>query len=298
MARLSVDWHGCFAVIVTPFTKAGEIDEAAYRKVIELIIEAGCHGVITGGSTGEFFLMSPEERKRVTAIAAEQAAGRIPVIACPAAIRTEEVVDLTRSAADSGCDGVMVLPPIYVANSESEAEEFFRRVASEGGLPVMLYNSPRFVNTTLTPPLVLRLMATDNVVAIKDTTFDLYTTSALIRTCGPELRVFIGLEDLLVPALAIGAVGAVAMLPQVLGSMAVELYEAAVAGDRARAQALHHKIARAYDLFSLGGGYVAVKEAMNLLGKPGGHSRPPILPLSDAERDQLRAILRDVGVLD
>ncbi len=298
MARLSVDWHGCFAVIVTPFTEAGEMDEAAYRKVIELIIEAGCHGVITGGSTGEFFLMSPEERKRVYAIAADQTAGRIPVIACPAAIRTEEVVDLTRSAADSGCDGVMVLPPIYVANSESEVEEFFRRVAGESGLPVMLYNSPRFVNTTLTPSLVLRLMANDHVVAIKDTTFDLYTTSALIRTCGPELRVFIGLEDLLVPALAIGAVGAVAMLPQVLGSMAVELYTAAVAGDQARARELHHKIARAYDLFGLGGGYMAIKEAMNILGKPGGHSRPPILPLREAERDQLRAILRDVGVLD
>ncbi len=298
MARLSVVWLGCFAVIVTPFTKAGEIDEAAYRKVIELIIEAGCHGVITGGSTGEFFLMSPEERKRVYAIAAEQTAGRIPVIACPAAIRTEEVVDLTRSAAETGCDGVMVLPPIYVANSEAEVAEFFRRVAGEGGLPVMLYNSPRFVNTTLTPPLVLRLMANDNVVAIKDTTFDLYTTSALIRTCGPELRVFIGLEDLLVPALAIGAVGAVAMMPQVLGAMAVELYSAAVAGDTARARELHYKMARAYDLFGLGGGYMAIKEAMNLLGKPGGHSRPPILPLSEAEREELRFILRDVGVLD
>ena len=141
-------------------------------------------------------------------------------------------------------------------------------------------------------------MANDNVVAIKDTTFDLYTTSALVRRFGPELRVFIGLENLLVPALSIGAVGAVAMLPQVLGAMAVELSEAAVAGDRPRAQALHHKMARAYDLFSLGGGYVAIKEAMNLLGKPGGHSRPPMLPLSEAEREELRAILRDVGVLD
>ena len=100
------------------------------------------------------------------------------------------------------------------------------------------------------------------------------------------------------PALAIGAVGAVAMLPQVLGSMAVELYSAAVAGDQARARELHHKIARAYDLFGLGGGYISIKEAMNLLGKPGGHSRPPMLPLSETERDQLRAILRDVGVLD
>ncbi|MDH3476197.1 MAG: dihydrodipicolinate synthase family protein [Rhodospirillales bacterium] len=298
MARVQVDWHGSFAVIVTPFTADGGIDEAAYRRVVDLVLEAGCHGVIAGGSTGEFFLMTPEERKRVFALAAEQAAGRVPVIACPAAIRTEDVVALTQAAATAGCDGVMVLPPVYVANSQAELDVFFRRVAGEGGLPVMLYNSPRFVNSTLAPELVLRLMEEDNVVAIKDTTFDLYTTSALVRACGPELKVFIGLEDLLVPALSIGAVGAVAMLPQVLGAMAVELYDAAVAGDKARAQELHHKVARAYDLFKLGGGYVAVKEAMNLLGKPGGHSRPPMLPLTEPERDQLRAILRDVGVLD
>ena len=298
MARVSVDWHGSFAVIVTPFAEDGAVDESSYRRVVDLVIEAGCHGVISGGSTGEFFLMTLEERRQVHAIAADQAAGRVPVIACPAGIRTEEVVALTRSAGEAGCDGVMVLPPVYVSNSDAELEAFFRRVAGEGGLPVMLYNSPRFVNSTLTLDLVERLMANDNVVAIKDTTFDLYTTSALVRRFGQELKVFIGLEDLLVPALAIGAVGAVAMLPQVLGSMAVELYEAAVAGDRDRARALHHEMARAYDLFSLGGGYVAIKEAMNLLGKPGGHSRPPMLPLSEAERDELRTILRDVGVLD
>lgn len=298
MARVKVDWHGSFAVIVTPFDAEGEIDEAAYRRVVDLVLEAGCHGVIAGGSTGEFFLMSDEERTRVYAIAADQAAGRVPVIACPAGIRTEEVVALTQGAAAAGCDGAMVLPPVYVANSPAEIEEFFRRVAGEGGLPVMLYNSPRFVNTTLTTDLVVRLMANDSVVAIKDTTFDLYTTSALVRECGSELKIFIGLEDLLVPALAIGAHGAVAMLPQVVGAMAVELYEAAVAGEKARAQALHHKIARAYDLFKLGGGYVAIKEAMNLQGKPGGHSRPPMLPLTEPERDTLRTILRDVGVLD
>lgn len=298
MARAQVDWHGSFAVIVTPFTADGAIDEAGYRRVIDLIIEAGCHGVIAGGSTGEFFLMSMDERKRVAEIAVDQAGGRIPVLACPSAIRPGDVVALTRHAADAGCAGAMVLPPIYVAIDAREVEEFYRRVSGEGGLPIMLYNSPRFVNTTLTAPLVARLMALDNVVAIKDTSFDIYPTSELIRVCGPELRVFTGLEDLLVPTLAIGAVGAVAMMPQVAGSMAVELYEAAVAGERERARDLHHRMARLYDLFTVGSGYIAIKEAMTLLGKPGGHPRPPMLPFTEAQRDQLRAILRDVGILD
>jgi len=111
MVSNGIDWHGSFAVIVTPFTVDGDIDESAYRRVIDLVIEAGCHGVVSAGSTGQFFLMTNDERKRVFSIAAEQAGGRVPVIAGTSAIRTEDVVDLTRHAAQADCAGVMLLPP-------------------------------------------------------------------------------------------------------------------------------------------------------------------------------------------
>ena len=83
MSRPQVEWHGSFAVIVTPFAENGDIDETAYRRVIELVLEAGCHGLIAAGSTGEFFLMTAEERKRVFEIAVDQVDGRIPVLAGP-----------------------------------------------------------------------------------------------------------------------------------------------------------------------------------------------------------------------
>ena len=91
--------------------------------------------------------------------------------------------------------------------------------------------------------------------------------------------------------------GAVAMVPPVVGRMAVELYEAAVSGDMERARELHFKIVRVYDLFKVGSGYVAIKESMNLLGRPGGYSRPPMLPFTDEQRGQLREIFEDVGLL-
>ncbi len=297
MGKNRVDWHGSFAVIVTPFTRSGDIDEAAYRRVVDLVIEAGCHGVISAGSTGEFFLMTNDERKRVFSIAVDQAAGHVPVIAGTSAIRTEDVVDMTRYAAKVGCSGVMVLPPIYIGVTERELVEFYSRVSGEGGLPIMLYNSPSAVRTSLTPPLVERLMGLDNVVAIKDSSRDLRQLSDLVRFCGHEIQVFIGIEDMLLPALAIGAVGAVAMVPQVVGRMAVELYETAVAGEMERARELHYKIVRVYDLFKVGSGYVAIKESMNILGGPGGYSRPPMLPFTEKQRAQLRKIFEDVGLL-
>ncbi|MGQ0664044.1 MAG: dihydrodipicolinate synthase family protein, partial [Pseudomonadota bacterium] len=106
MSKPRVRWRGSFAVIVTPFKKNGALDEAGYRKVVEYVIKAGCHGVIAAGSTGEFFLMSDDERGRVFDVAVDQAKGRVPVLGCPAASRTENVVALTRRAAKAGCKGV------------------------------------------------------------------------------------------------------------------------------------------------------------------------------------------------
>ena len=159
----------------------------------------------------------------------------------------------------------------------------------------MLYNgaTPNF----LRPQLVERLMQQENVVAIKDSSRDLLQLADLIRFCGHEIMVFIGEESLLLPAVAMGAVGAVAMMPQVVGRMAVELYERAAQGDMEAARELHQKIVRVYDLFRVGSGYVAIKESMNMLGRPGGYSRPPMLPFTDEQRAKLREIFEDVGVL-
>lgn len=297
MGRKKVDWHGSFAVIVTPFTKEGDIDENAYRKVIDLVIKAGCHGVISAGSTGEFFLLTHDERKRVFSIAVNQVAGRVPVIAGTSATLTDDVVDLTRHAAQVGCAGAMILPPIYIGVDERELVQFYSRISDEADLPIMLYNSPRAVRNYLTPKLVEKLMKLDNVVAIKDSSLDMRQMNDLVRFCGDDIRVFVGLEDLLLPALAVGAVGAVAMVPQVVGKMAVELYEAAVEGDMKSALELHKKIVRVYDLFKVGSGYIAIKESMNLLGRPGGYSRPPMQPFSEEQKAQLRKIYEDVGLL-
>jgi 4-hydroxy-tetrahydrodipicolinate synthase len=297
MVQNPVDWHGSFAVIVTPFAESGDVDESAYRRVVDLVIDAGCHGVISAGSTGEFFLMTNDERKRVFSIAVDQAAGRVPVLVGASATRTDDVVDLTRYASDAGCAGAMVLPPIYIGVDDGELLEFYRRVAGEGGLPIMLYNSPLAVSSTLTPRLVESLVKLDNVVAIKDSSLDMLQVGDLLRYCGDELRVFIGVESLLLPAVAMGAVGAVAMVPQVVGRMAVDLYETAAAGDIYRARELQKTVLRVYDLFKVGSGYIAIKESMNMLGLPGGYSRPPMQPFTDEQRSQLREIFEDVGLM-
>ncbi len=298
MAKVNVDWHGSFAVNITTFDADGKIDDAGCRRVFADTVEAGCHGVIAAGSTGEFFLMDEAERARVFALAVEAVDGRVPVIACPAATRTEDVLRHTKAAEAAGCDGVMVLPPIYVGLDDREVIDFYTRVADASALPVMLYNSPFMVKTELTVEVVQRLAEHDNIVAIKDSAFDIRKTSDVMRFCGETLKLFIGVEDMYLPALAIGAAGAVAMAPQIVGRPAPEIYDAYMAGDLTRARRCHYLVARVYDiLFKSGSMYVAVKEAMNLLGKPGGHMRAPMLPFTQAQRAEVREILRETGFL-
>lgn len=296
MKNKIIDWHGSFAVLVTPFTEFGDIDERSYRHIIDSVISDGCHGIIAASSTGEFFLMTDSERKELFSIAAHQANGRVPVLAGTSAIATNDVINLTKHAENVGCDGIMLLPPIHIEVSRSELIEFYSQVSKESNLPIMLYDSPAVPNN-LTPDIVQTLMGIENVVAIKDGSGDLQKMSDLIRLCGDTLKIFVGKENLLLPAISIGAVGAVAMMPQVVGNMAVELYNASYSGNIEQARRLHHKMVRIYDIFNVGSSYVAIKEAMKLLGKPGGSPRPPMLPFTDKQRSELSDILQDVGLI-
>ena len=241
--------------------------------------------------------MNDDERKHVFSMAVDQAKGRIPIVAGTSATKTSDVIELTKGALAVGCAGAMVLPPIYIEVDDNELVDFYTRVANETGLPIMLYNSPFAVRNHLKPQVVSKLMEIENVVAIKDSSYDLRQMNDLIRFCGNELQVFIGLEDLMLSALAVGAVGAVSMVPQVVGRIAVELYEAAAAGDFERAREIHYKIVRIYDLFKIGSSYIAVKESMNLLGKPGGYTRPPMKMFNASQKAELRNIFEDVGML-
>jgi 4-hydroxy-tetrahydrodipicolinate synthase len=111
------------------------------------------------------------------------------------------------------------------------------------------------------------------------------------------LRLFVGVETLLLPTMTLGGVGVVAMLPQVAGRLTIDLYDSILQGDLGRARHLQFKIFRLYDLFDVGSGYTCLKEAMNMIGRPGGLPRPPLLPYTEGQKDLIRRIIIDVGLL-
>lgn len=291
MSRVS--WNGVFVVCVTPFAENGSLDESQVRKLVETLIGEGVDGIVLAGSTGEWFAMSDDERIKLFQIAVDQNRGRVKLLAGASAISTESAVRLMRAAKELGMEGALVLPPPYILPTERELLTYFE--ALDGvGLPIMLYNNPPRTGVNLDSKLLAKLLRLKNVVALKESVKDLQQIAATLRTHKNELAIFTGLETYLLPTLQRGGVGVVSMAPNVMGREAVDLYRHAVSGRWKEAVLIQQKIDLLYSSMYSGtvNPYVVLKEGMRLLGRPGGHPRAPLLPMTAEERGALATLLK------
>jgi 4-hydroxy-tetrahydrodipicolinate synthase len=289
-------WQGIHSVLITPFDPQGGIDFARFEALVEQNIVNGADGVIVCGSTGEFYTMSVEERDALFRSTVKAAAGRVRVMAGVSDLRTETVLDLCRRAEKAGCDGILALPPIYAVPDEREVDHFYRQVAGASGLPLMLYNSPRRIGVNLAPDQVARLAELPTVATIKDSSGDIVQVTELCRRLGDRLGVFVGYETMIRSALAVGAVGVVAMAHQLSGRLVRRYFDACAKRDKAVADRLEPALFAIYRCFKTGSYYAGIKATMNALGQPVGGPREPLLPFSEAQTAKVRQILADAGV--
>ena len=289
-------WRGVFVVSVTPFDESGRIDEQAFATLLDTYVADGVDGVVVAGSTGEWYTLHDDERLRLFEIARARLAPEVTLIAGTAAIGTDDTVRLTEGAREHGCDGAMVLPPPYALPNERELLAHFAAVA-DVGLPLMVYNNPGRTQINLGARLLARLCEHDSVVALKESSKDLYQIAETLRELGDRLAIFSGLEPYALPSLQRGAAGVVSMAVNILGHRAVALQRHAAAGQWPQAHAVEAELDRLYDAFYAGGhgAYVVIKECMRLVGRPAGWPRRPHLRVDDAGRQALATMLREIG---
>ena len=299
MDRNSIDWHGQFTAIVTPFDAAGAIDESALRRQVDFLADHGVDGIVADGCTGEFWAQNLDERRQVVRIVNQQAAGRLKVIGSVSTNYTRDVIALAEYFKDIGCDGVMMMPPFMVRPSKEDIFLHYKAVSDAVKIPIMLYNVPQDTVNNLTPDLVERLADLETVVAIKDSTFDFNIFWRLQCRVGERIRVLIGPSTLFgAAAVQMGADGWVDTYSNLWPQLTVELYAGAREGISPRVLALQ-KTGTELRRFLLRDGwnmYVAIKAAMNLRGLSGGYTRPPLRPLPSAEIVILREGLDRIGV--
>lgn len=288
---------GILAAVVTPFTAEGEVDLPGIQKQVDHIVGNGIHGLVPGGSTGEFTTMSVEERKQVNAAYVEAAAGRVPVVAGTGALSTAETIELTRHAKESGADAVMIVPPFYGAQPFEELVHHYAAVSEAVDIPIMYYNLPDATGVELTADQFTELAQRTNVTCFKDTGGDAPKFAEILLHRGADIQALNGFDTLTFDALALGAQGGVWGAASVIPALCAELYETlAVKGDLARARELWQKIHPICSFLESHNYASAIKTGVELVGVPAGPARLPVEPLSDEVRREFVELLNAAGV--
>jgi len=307
MNRDDVNWHGYWPAAPTPFARDGTIDEPALRRLLNLYVEQGMHGILINGTTGEWFSQSEDERARVAEIAVDEIRGRMPVVVGCTAFRPADTIRLAAHAESIGAEGILCTPPPYAVLTPDEVVAFYRMVADGVRVPLMVYNWPPGTNVDIDTDTAVKLARIDRIVAIKDSTphhDQLYRT---LEATVDRVRFFGDFISTL-GIFAVGDLGGDGYIGAgaLLGSLQPGFFEAIWRGDRKRAR----DIARTSNLLTSqlsnpdgSGKYGApqsqLKAAMNMMGQPGGYPRAPRLPVEDPVKlDAIRAALRSVGLID
>jgi 4-hydroxy-tetrahydrodipicolinate synthase len=291
--------EGIIPAVVTPFDENEDVDEGGFRKILNYLIDNGVHGLFPVGSQGEFFSLTNEEKKRLMDIAVEEARGRVFVMPNTGAITTRESIELSQYAEKAGADCVSIITPFFISPDQRELHEHIKAICESVKIPVLCYNNPgRTGGVALTPATLARLAGeVPNFAGIKDSSGDLTQVAEMIRLCPSDFKVIMGRDSLIYGALTYGAAGAIAATANVAPKLIVEIYQACREGDFERAKECQRKLAPLRSAFGLGSFPVVVKEALTMMGLPGGRCRKPIQPLSEEKRAQLRDILVEMGII-
>jgi 4-hydroxy-tetrahydrodipicolinate synthase len=288
---------GIIPAMVTPLTAEGEINERALRRLTGHLIEGGSHAVFAIGSQGEFWAFSPEEKQRIWEIVVEETRRRVPVYAGTAAVTTREAIHLTRLAQEAGADAVSVLTPYFISPNEGQLFDHYRAIAESTSMPVLLYSNPARTGVKLSPGLVARLAEVPNIVGIKDSSGDLELGAEYVRVAPASFSVLMGRDTLIYAGLLYGAKGAIAATANVKPALVASIYDKFIAGDLDGAREAQQALAPLRLAFAWGTFPVVIKEALDLMGMEGGPARAPVGPLAPDQRERLKGVLKDMGVI-
>ena len=302
MDRHSVQWRGYIPAITTPFTGEGALDLDALDRLLQWLHQEGMHGIIIGGTQGEWFTISPAERKQLMQAVGRKLSGKMPLIAGCSGYTSAEVAAHARLAADHGFNGILVTPPPYMVPTDREILAFYREVNDAVSLPICVYNWPPGTNVDMSLDLLREIVELSNVVAIKNSTADLRHFVDVFFALKDKVRVFgVPMNDLgilLVQQGADGTMGAGA----VLGRELPDYFNAIWDNDIERARRLGDRnevLMRAWfntDYTGrFGSAQATFKAALNELGLPGGYPRRPLLPLEAEGVSVVRQTLVQLG---
>lgn len=288
--------YGIYAPIATPF-KDGKIAYDKLEKNLDFWLGSDLAGVVVMGSNGEFVLLSPEEKEKLTRFVCGQAKGKKPVITGTGAESTMETMRLNEMAAKAGSDAVLVVTPNYYKGDMTDAvlARFYTDVADASPVPLILYNMPRNAGINISAKLAVELAKHPNIIGIKDSGGNIVQIADMIRNAPPTFSVFAGSASFLFASLVLGATGGTLALANVFPNECARLQKLFEAGKVKEARDLQMNLIDSNAAVTARWGIPGLKAAMEMIGLYGGDPRPPLLPLREADREELRKVLTRTG---
>ena len=288
-------FEGIFAALTTPFASDGCVALDQFRENLARYNRTHLSGYVVIGSTAESVLLTFDEIDRIWNTAREGAAPGKLLVAGVGVDSTAETIARARRAAELGYDAVLVKTPHYFKPllTPSALERHFLTVADASPVPVLIYSIPQYTGITITADWVAGLAEHPNIVGIKESSGNVQLASEIIQMCPPEFSTLVGSSATLFASLLLGAAGGILALACFLPEPAIEIYESVRAGDTARASRFQSTLLAPSRKIAGELGPTGVKYAMDCVGYYGGKPRPPLLPLTEAQKKTVESVLAE-----
>ena len=289
-------FKGMATAIVTPMKADKSVDYEALGRFIDFQIENGINAIVAVGTTGESATLEPWEQKEVIRFTVERVAGRVPVIAGAGTNNTLHVLEYTKNACEVGADAILVVTPYYNKATQNGLIAHYTAVADASTVPVIVYNVPGRTGCNLLPQTVAKLAEHPNIVGIKEAAGNMAQVVELAALCGDKIDIYSGEDALNVPIMAMGGKGAISVLSNVVPAKAVEMTDAALAGDYEKAAALQCEMLPLIKALFSEVNPIPAKAAVAAMVFGEENVRMPLSPMEDATRAKLYEEMRKQGV--
>ena len=283
--------------MVTPFRQDHALDLDRAQELASWLVEHGSDAVVVAGSTGESPTITHAEKSELFRAVGDAIRGRGKLICGTGTYSTAETLELTQAAEDADADGLLVVTPYYNKPPQRGLLAHFEHIADATELPIIAYNIPGRTATRIEHETLLRLAERPNIVAVKDSTGDFQGISRLISEVPEGFEVYSGDDWATFGYVCLGAVGVVSVASHLVGTQIRQMIELIETGDVPAARKIHEDLSPLYNALFVTSNPIPLKAALQMVGRPCGEPRLPLVPATQDERARVRKALEDAGLL-
>ena len=289
-------FKGAITALITPMKEDGKIDFTAFERLVDDQINKSIDALVVCGTTGESATLDDNEHRDLIKCCIGAAAGRVPVIAGTGSNDTRYAIDLSVHACEMGADGLLLVTPYYNKTTQRGIVKHFTTIADQVNKPMIVYNVPSRTGLNILPATYKELSYHENIVAAKEANGNISAVAETIQLCGDNLQIISGNDDQIVPIMALGGVGAISVLSNVIPKETHEMCKLMLEGKVKEAAALQLKYLPLINALFCETNPIPAKAAMNELGFCSNEIRLPLCEMAPENRAKMVAIMKEAGI--